>query len=71
MAKIRDEDTAFYRGQKAGSNIDGPVISNPFSEDAIQHNNFEVGRRFGATTHGLPKPKMAASQLLQPKTVSP
>ena len=44
----RDEHlSAFDLGQKAGADPTAPG-SNPFEIGTDRHNNFEVGRRFGA-----------------------
>lgn len=49
MKSKSSQVSAFEQGQKAGSDSTGPVVPNPFDEGSAQHNNFEVGRRFGAT----------------------
>ena len=48
MAKPDLHETAFERGRKAGNDRAGPFVVNPFAAGSAEHNNFEVGRRFGA-----------------------
>jgi hypothetical protein len=48
MAKSENGDTAFEQGRRAGNDRGGPRVANPFLDGSAEHNNFEVGRRFGA-----------------------
>lgn len=45
--------SAFDQGHQAGKAPDGAVVENPFVKGSVEHNNFEVGRRFGAA-HSKP-----------------
>ena len=49
MASKNTGVSAFDQGQKAGRDPDGLQVENPFAEGSAEHNNFEVGRRFGAS----------------------
>ena len=49
--KSKPPFSAFEQGQIAGKAID-PGAPNPFTEGSAEHNNFEVGRRFGEKNHG-------------------
>jgi hypothetical protein len=40
--------SAFDQGS-AAARVSGSVVENPFLKGSAEHNNFEVGRRFGAT----------------------
>ena len=53
MTAHKPDASAFEQGQQAGKDVAGPLVENPFAEGSPQHNNFEVGRRFGAT-HSKP-----------------
>lgn len=48
MSTTTNRISAFDQGRKAGSDLDGSMVPNPFEEGSPEHNNFEVGRRFGA-----------------------
>ena len=48
--------SAFEQGQTAGKDREGPRLDNPFPDGSAEHNNFEVGRRFGAS-HPEHKPR--------------
>ena len=48
MAKTDNDATAFEQGRRAGNDRGGPLVANPFLSGSAEHNNFEVGRRFGA-----------------------
>ena len=39
----KTKPTAFEQGQISGQ---GPAVPNPFAEGSVEHNNFEVGKRF-------------------------
>lgn len=48
MASTNTGRSAFDQGQAAGRDVTGSPPANPFGQGSAEHNNFEVGRRFGA-----------------------
>lgn len=53
--------SAFDQGQQAGKSQTTPGPENPFLVGSAEHNNFEVGRRFGvANSAARLKPSAAA-----------
>ena len=50
LADLKHYISAFDRGQAAGRERLAPETPNPFQIGSPEHNNFEVGRRFGASS---------------------
>ncbi len=46
--KPRADMSAFDQGKKAGAEVGGAELLNPYPDGSADHRNFELGRRFGA-----------------------